>query len=131
MNKQNQSRQSGIRDNLTRGTVGEFLRQNIVNGSRLAIVSAYFTIYAYAALRAELEQIDELRFLFGEPRFVKSLDPQKSDSKAFEIIDEGLQLTNQLEQKRIARQCADWIREKVEIRSVRRANLLHGKMVPH
>jgi ERCC4-related helicase len=128
MMKQKQQRQSGIRDNLDRGSMGEFLRENIVNGSRLSIVSAYFTIYAYAALRAELEQIAELRFLFGEPRFVKSLDPHKSDSQAFTILDEGLQLTNQLEQKRIARQCANWIRQKVEIRSMRRANLLHGKM---
>ena len=43
-------RSSGIRDNLSRGSVGDFLREKIQDGSTLAIVSAYFTIYAYAAL---------------------------------------------------------------------------------
>lgn len=128
MTKKNQPRQSGIRDNLERGSVGEFLQEKIVNGSRLSIVSAYFTIYAYAALQDELDHIAELRFLFGEPRFVKSLDPDKSDKKAFAIVDNELQLTNQLQQKHVAQQCADWIQDKVQIRSVRHTNLLHGKM---
>lgn len=128
MSKTAIQRQSGIRDNLERGSVGEFLCEKIVNGSRLSIVSAYFTIYAYAALQAELDQISELRFLFGEPRFVKSLDPDKSDKHAFVITDTGLRLAEQLRQKQAARDCAAWIQEKVQIRSVRRANLLHGKM---
>lgn len=128
MNKQHKPRQSGIRDNLERGSVGEFLQEKIVSGARLSIVSAYFTIYAHAALKPELEQISELRFLFGEPRFVKSLDPDKSDKHAFTIADAGLRLADQLRQKQAARACAAWIQEKVQIRSVRRANLLHGKM---
>lgn len=119
---------SGIRDNLTRGSLGEFLREKIEDASTLSIVSAYFTIYAYAALQNELDNISSLRFLFGEPRFIKSLDPDKTDSKAFEIIDNGLNLQNQLQQKRIAQACAAWIEEKVEIRSIKRSNLLHGKL---
>ena len=119
---------SGIRDNHHRGTVGEFLESKIQNGSSLSIVSAYFTIYAFDALKKSLSGIDELRFLFGEPRFVKSLDPEKIDKKAFKIEDEGLQLQNQLEQKRAAKECAEWIKKKVQIRSIRAQNLLHGKM---
>jgi hypothetical protein len=72
--------------------------------------------------------IDNLRFLFGEPRFVNSLDPEKTDAKTFDIEEKGLQLNNRLEQKRVARDCAKWISDKVEIRSVKQANLLHGKM---
>lgn len=128
MSGRHQTRKSGIRDNLERGSVGEFLREKIINGSRLSIVSAYFTIYAYAALQDKLDDIAELRFLFGEPRFTQSIDPDRSDRKAFAIVDDGLQLTNQLQQKQVARQCANWIRDKVEIRSIKRANLLHGKM---
>jgi hypothetical protein len=121
-------RQSGIRDNLSRGSVGEFLCEKIQAGSNLSVVSAYFTIYAYAALQPELERIAGLRFLFGEPRFVTSLDPDRAAGKAFEILDNGLKLHNQLEQKRIAKACAEWLAAKAEIRSVQRSNLLHGKL---
>ena len=94
----------------------------------LSIVSAYFTIYAFEALKEHLTEIEELRFLFGEPRFVKSLDPEKTDKKTFKIEDDGLQLQNRLEQKRVAKECAEWMGEKVQIRSIREFNLMHGKM---
>jgi hypothetical protein len=64
--------QSGIRDNYHRGSVGDFLKAEIKPDSLLSIVSAYFTIYAFSALKNELTNIDRLRFLFGELRFVKS-----------------------------------------------------------
>jgi SNF2 family DNA or RNA helicase len=119
---------SGIRDNHSRGSVGDFLREKIRDGSSMSVVSAYFTIYAFDALRAELEKIDGMRFLFGEPRFIGSIDPDRTDKKAFKIEDEGLTLANRLEQKRVARDCAAWISAKAQIRSVRQTNLLHGKM---
>ena len=119
---------SGIKDNRQRGLVADFLKARIQSGSRLSVVSAYFTIYAYDALRAHLDQIDRLDFLFGEPRFIASLDPDKIDKKSFKIEDEGLQLANRLTQKRVARDCAEWIRQKVNIRAIRQAQLLHGKM---
>ena len=119
---------SGIRDNLDRGSVGAFLAAHIQPGAELAIVSAYFTMYAYQKLQAQLDQITELRFLFGEPRFVETIDPDRTASKAFTIQDDGLTLSNRLTQKPVAKACADWIRVKVQIRSVRRANLLHGKL---
>lgn len=119
---------SGIRDNHHRGTVADFLTAKIRNGSRLSVVSAYFTIYAYEALREHLDHIEHLDFLFGEPRFISSLDPDKTEKKSFIIDGLGLQLANVLQQKRVARDCADWIRQKVEIRSVRHTQLLHGKM---
>lgn len=119
---------SGLRDNHTRGTVAEFLRAQVQTGSKLSIVSAYFTIYAYEALKAELEGIEHLNFLFGEPSFVNRLDPDKSEKKAFLIEADGLQLSNRLQQKRIARECAEWIKNKVHIKTVKQSNLLHGKM---
>jgi SNF2 family DNA or RNA helicase len=118
----------GIRDNHTRGKVADFLVDKISVGSKLSVVSAYFTIYAYEALSSKLDQIDHLNFLFGEPRFISSLDPDKTDKKSFKIEDDGLELANRLQQKEIARRCATWIRDKVEIRSVMQANLLHGKL---
>lgn len=119
---------SGIRDNRERGSVADFLLENIQMGSKLSIVSAYFTIYAYETLKDKLDDIEGLRFLFGEPRFVRSLDPDKTDKKAFKIEDNGLHLENQIQQRRAAKECAEWIEKKVEIRSVKQASLLHGKM---
>lgn len=122
------SKQSGLRDNHTRGSVADFLADTVEEGSVLSVVSAYFTIYAYDALRAKLDGIDRLDFLFGEPSFVNHLDPSKTASKAFVINEDGLSLRNRLRQKKVARDCAQWIEEKVNIRTVRRANLLHGKL---
>jgi hypothetical protein len=119
---------SAIRDNHTRESVGAFLQESIQPGSALSVVSAYFTIYAYAALRPQLDTVEQMNFLFGEPRFIKGLDPGKTEKKSFVIDDNGLTLANVLQQRQIARDCAAWIREKVAIRSVRKANFLHGKL---
>ena len=118
----------GIRDNHHCGKVADFLTGKISEESKLSVVSAYFTIYAYEALEGQLEKIDSLRFLFGEPSFITSLDPEKTDKKSFKIEDEHLELSNRLKQKDVARRCAEWISNKVEIRSIRQANLLHGKL---
>lgn len=118
----------GLLDNRARGRVADFLDERVASGSALSIVSAYFTIHAYGALASRLDAVAGLRFLFGEPRFIASLDPEKNASKAFEFNDQGLQLANQLQQREIARRCAAWIESKVEIRSVRKSNLLHGKL---
>ncbi len=109
------------------GTVADFLRDKIQDGSDLSIVSAYFTIYAFDKLKNKLTNIKGLRFLFGEPSFIH-LDPDKTESKAFQLTESGLKLQNYLPQKEVARACADWIEEKVEIRSVRKSNFLHGKI---
>ena len=128
MSNKNPPLKSGIRDNLLRETVHDFLQQEIKNGSELSIVSAYFTIYAYEKMQHSLNKIEELRFLFGDPDFVKRMDPNNTDTKAFDITDTGLQLNQQLRQKPIAKACAEWIKEKVEIRTTRESNLIHGKM---
>jgi len=83
---------SGIRDNHHRGSIGDFLKEKILQGSDLSFVSAYFTIYAYATLKDQFDQINHLRFLFGEPQFIQSLDPDKTEKKAFKIEDDALEL---------------------------------------
>ena len=122
------NRNTRIRDNHDRGTVGDFLKANIEDGSSLSVVSAYFTIHAFEGLKKHLWEIDGLRFLFGEPDFINNLDSRNADPKAFKIEDEGLQLDKPLQQRPIAQECADWIKDKVEIKSTRQSNLLHGKM---
>ena len=56
------SKTSRIRDNSMYGTVADFLRDKIQDGSDLSIVSAYFTIYAFDKLKDELTNINGLRF---------------------------------------------------------------------
>ena len=121
---------SNIRDNHKHGSVGNFLKSKIKEGSSLSIVSAYFTIHAFQALKESLTEIKELRFLYGEPRFIKSLNSEKTDKKAYKIEgeDEGLKFADRLKQNWIAKECAAWIREKVQIRSIRKSNLMHAKM---
>ncbi len=121
---------SNLRDNHQRGTVGAFLQQTIKPDASLSVVTAYFTIYAFGELQKSLSEIKQLRLLFGEPQFIKSLDPSKTTYQAFALgQDNGLTpLANHLQQSRVAQDCAKWIRDKVTIKSIRQANFLHGKM---
>jgi hypothetical protein len=97
--------------------------KKIRSGSALSVVSAYFTIYAFEKLKGQLTTIEGMRFLFGEPRFVRSRDPDKADKQPFQIQDESLALGNRLKQKRLAKECADWITAKVEDAMLGRSNL--------
>ena len=121
---------SSIRDNYSHGTVGDFLKEKITNNSTLSIVSAYFTIHAYHRLKDKLDDINQLKFLFGEPTFIKCIDPEKVNTKDFKIEDDKLSipLDHRLEQKSISKECSEWIKEKVEIRSMVKPNFLHGKL---
>ncbi|HNW96855.1 MAG TPA: helicase-related protein [Bacteroidales bacterium] len=121
---------SSIRDNKNRGSVVQFLRDNIKSDSDLSIVSAYFTIYAYSHLKNELDSISKLKFLFGEPTFIKALDPTKVNKRDFKIEDDKIviPIESRLTQKAIAKECSEWIQQKVEIKSMVKPNFLHGKM---
>ena len=121
---------SSIRDNHTHGTVGDFLKEAISTNSEVSIVSAYFTIYAYHHLKNNLDGIKKLHFLFGEPTFIKSMDPNKVNTRDFKIEDDKLSipLESRLTQKNISKECSDWIKEKTEIRSMVKPNFLHGKL---
>nr|WP_211842403.1 helicase-related protein [Neoroseomonas alkaliterrae] len=95
----------------------------------MSVVSAYFTIFAYERLHKTLDQVRHMRFLFGEPRFLKDADNAGLIPPAFALDEEGLRLTEQIRQRAAALRCAQWIKQRVEIKSVRRAGLLHGKLL--
>ncbi|WP_292304741.1 SNF2-related protein [Mesorhizobium sp.] len=120
---------SGIRDNRRRGAASEFVVQRGVPESRLSVVSAYFTTFAYERLSNTLDRIAGMRFLFGEPRFLQDADNANLVPPAFSFEEDGLRLVEQLRQRSVALRCAAWIRDRVEIRSVKRSGLLHGKLV--
>lgn len=58
-------------DNKRNGTVAEELRQSIQKDSKLSIMTAYFTIFAFAELKKELLKVDSVRMLFTDPVFIK------------------------------------------------------------
>jgi phosphatidylserine/phosphatidylglycerophosphate/cardiolipin synthase-like enzyme len=66
--------------------------------------------------------------LFGEPTFLRNIDPSKTAGKDFAIVQDDLKLATTLTQKRVAKECAEWMRDKVNIRSFIRPNFLHGKL---
>lgn len=73
-----------IRDNKNYGSVGEFLKDVIREGSDLSVVSAYFTIFAYYGLHEQLDSIKNMKFLFGEPTFVNTIE---CDVRNYKIED--------------------------------------------
>jgi len=119
---------SGIRDNVSRGKAGDFLRTHLSNETTLSVVSAYFTIHAYHALKAKLDNISQFRFLFGDPQFINQLDKDSKESREFSLTDGQLKLSNQLSQGKLAKECAEWIKACAEIRTVNQTGLLHGKL---
>ena len=120
---------SGIRDNSDRGSVSDFITERAVPGSRLSVVSAYFTTFAYDRIRSTLDSVERMRFLFGEPRFLRDADNAGLVPPAFSFDESGLRLTEQMRQRAAALRCAQWIKDRVEIRSLKRSGLLHGKLV--
>ena len=124
------SKFSSIIDNRKRGKVGDFLKDKIKPASNLSFVSAYFTIFAYQKLKQPLDGINGLRFLFGEPAFIKSLGGDHINQRNAHILDETItvSLQERLHQRSAARECAEWLQEKAEIRSMVKPNFLHGKL---
>ena len=109
--------------------VMDYLRSELSSADKFRIVSAYLTIYGYDLLSKELNDVEDVRFLFGDPTSVDELDPGEQTPKSFDLTERGLAPREVLHQKHLARQCAEWIgSDKVAVRSASRSNFLHGKM---
>lgn len=107
-------------------TLAEDLRTTLISGSRMSIAASCFSIYAYQELRKELEQIDELRFIFTSPTFIAEKSdkaqrefyiPRLNRERSLTGSEFEIQLRNELMQKGIAKECAEWIRRKVRFKS--------------
>jgi len=109
---------------------GDDLKQSIDSGARLKIAASCFSIYAFEALKEELEKIEELEFVFTSPTFVpnEALDKLRKEKREFHIpksereksfygSEFEIQLKNRLTQKAIAKECADWIQRKATFKS--------------
>lgn len=112
--------------NNTTKTLKDDLSIEIKKGSKLSIAAACFSIYAFQELKKQLTSIDELRFIFTSPAFVA--EKAKKEKREFYIprlyrerslygTEFEVKLRNELTQKAIAKECADWIKEKVVFKS--------------
>tara|TARA_B100001059_G_scaffold236780_1_gene290269 strand:+ start:9 stop:3281 length:3273 start_codon:yes stop_codon:yes gene_type:complete len=116
-------------DNINR-LLGDDLKATITPGARLKIAASCFSIYAFEALKKELSGVESLQFIFTAPTFVPNevTDRLKKERREFFIPksqrESGLygtefeiQLRNKLTQRAVARECAQWIRQKAKFRS--------------
>ena len=109
------------------------LTENIKKGSKVSVVSALFSMYAYDKLKKDLNKIDSMRFIYTKPSFLRD---DKKESRQYYIDnnsifgnDYEIKLKNELTQGSISRECADWIREKVEIKSFKTPNEAQPRMI--
>ncbi len=107
-------------------TLKDDLSVEIHEGSKLSIAAACFSIYAFQELKKQLTSIDELRFIFTAPTFVT--EKAKKEKREFYIprlnrernlygTEFEIKLRNELTQKAIARECAEWIKKKAVFKS--------------
>ena len=112
--------------NNTTKTLRDDLSVEIQQGSKVSIAAACFSIYAFQELKSQLKDIDELRFIFTSPTFIT--EKPKKEKREFYIprlnrerslygTEFEVKLRNELTQKAIAKECADWIRQKVTFKS--------------
>lgn len=121
--------QKNILDNYWGARVSDYLRSHLPGSDTFRLVSAYFSIFGFQVLQKELEHVNDVRFLFGNPSSVGELDPSPKGEKSFNLTEEGLTLNHVLRQRNLARKCEEWVqKDSVQIKSIKIPNFLHGKM---
>ena len=112
--------------------LGDDLKQSITPKAKLKIAASCFSIYAFEALKKQLKSIDSLEFIFTSPTFVphEATDsgrkvhrefhiPKAERERSFYGTEFEIQLKNQLTQRAVAKECAEWMRKKATFRSNR------------
>jgi len=110
--------------------LGDDLKASIQPKSKLKIAASCFSIFAYEALKSELSKVESLEFIFTAPTFVPNevTDKFRKERREFFIpkadrerslygTEFEIQLRNKLTQRAIARECAQWMRQKASFRS--------------
>lgn len=106
--------------------VRDDMADTMKRGSKVSIAAACFSMYAYNELKKQLEGLDEFRFIFTSPTFIT--EKANKQKREFYIPRMGreqslygtefeVKLRNEMTQKAIAKECADWIRRKAYFRS--------------
>ena len=95
-------------------TLQEDLKKELNKGTKISIVAASFSIYAFRELAKELGQVEELDFVFNQEMFTGNVNPEEADLYGTEF---ETRLRNDLMQQKLAKECADWIRDKVRFKA--------------
>ncbi|MGO0054996.1 hypothetical protein ACTMS8_05500 [Streptococcus suis] len=107
--------------------LGDQLKEHLGKGSKVKMAAATFSMFAYQSLKEELEQIEELQFIFTSPTFTTNevakeyreyTIPKKQRESSIFGAEYELKLMNELTQKSLARECADWVRRKAQFKSI-------------
>ena len=116
-------------------TLRDDLMQQMQSGSQLSIATSCFSIYAFQELKESLKDIKELRFIFTSPTFTTEKTPKQQREFYIPRLNRErtvygsefeVKLRNELTQKAIARECAEWIRQKVCFKSNRTSEQMMG-----
>ena len=110
--------------------LGDDLKKELKENSKIRIAASCFSMYAFKELKEEFKKIDELKFLFTSPTFTKEkiVEDMKSEKREFYIpklnrenclygTDFEIRLRNEMTLKAVARECAEWVKEKVRFKS--------------
>ena len=106
--------------------VKDELVDRIGHGDRVSVAASVFSMYAYQELREQLEGVEEFRFIFTSQAFTNERPPK--EKREFYIPrlarEHGLcgtefeiKLRNELTQKAVAAECAEWIRRRARFKS--------------
>ena len=107
-------------------TVRDDLKANMKKGSRVSIAAACFSIYAYKELKKQLSDVEDLRFIFTSPTFVQEKAegerrefyiPKLNRERSLYGTEFEVKLRNEMTQRAIAKECAEWIRSKARFKS--------------
>jgi len=112
-------------DNKKNGKVGDALKDNLKSGARLSIISGLFSIYGFETLKKELSRVEKVRLLFSKIEATKegTLNFQGINGDAFER-----RFKNRLNQAQIAKECADWLDKKAEVKVVNNPHILNQNL---
>lgn len=131
---QPQPNQPEYLDNINRRVIDD-LKQTIQKNSKISVAAASFSIYAFEALKKELKNIEEFRFLFTGETFTKEKAPKEAREFYIPRLNRErslygsefeVRLKNELNQQAIAKECADWIKKKATFKS----NISRDQMPP-
>ena len=112
-------------DNRTK-IVKDDLVRTIKKGDKVSVAASVFSMYAYQELCDQLKDIDEFRFIFTSKAFTADRAPK--EKREFYIprlqreqslfgTEFEIKLRNELTQKAIATECANWVRKKARFKS--------------
>lgn len=125
-------------DNKGDNTLIQTLKDEVKKGSKIAVASAYFSIYAFEELQKELTKAKEFRFLYTEPTFYQheqdqnhqyKLKMNKENYPTFDGNDFEMPLRNKMVSKSIAIEAAKWIREKAQFKTILGDNTFPKQMI--